>query len=187
MPPKIIIVPGLGDSAPDHWQSLWQQEFEHARVKQDDFDNPSPQTWAARLEEVIQATSNELVLVGHSCGVLTIAHWAKLYTLNAQDPRIKGAFLVAPPDAEQQNMSELCPAVCQMAPMPLQRLPFSSIVVASSNDPYVSMARAQTFANFWGGELISIGEADHISASSNLGDWPMGKIFLKSMFLDRTL
>ncbi len=122
--PRLVIVPGLGDSGPEHWQSLWEQKFGAARVRQDDPENPAPQSWAARLQEVVEATPGDLVLVAHSCGVPTVAHWAQLYPVSE---RVKGALLVAPPDTENATLQREHPAACQMAPVPLLPPPLPGI------------------------------------------------------------
>jgi predicted alpha/beta hydrolase family esterase len=62
--------------------------------------------------------------------------------------------------------------------MPMQPLPFPSIMVASANDPYASVERARVFAAAWGSRLIEIGEAGHISADSGYGEWPDGERML---------
>ena len=175
MTPTIVIVPGLGDSGPQHWQTLWEQKFGAARVKQDDPENPTPETWSARLQEVVEATPGELVLVGHSCGVLTIVHWAGLYPAN---PRVKGALLVAPSDPEQLSSYAEYPALANMAPTPLQELPFPALVVGSENDPYGTSERAQAFAEAWGAEYVSAGLAGHINVASGHGEWEDGEVLL---------
>lgn len=178
MTPTLVIVPGLGDSGPDHWQTRWTQQFGAARVWQDDPETPTPGAWAARLQQVIEATPSDLVLVGHSCGVLTIVHWARLYGGNE---RVKGALLVSPTDAEQSDMATLAPAVLRLAPVPLDPLPFPALVVVSENDPYVSFERAQTFAEAWGAEFITAGEAGHINVASGHGEWPEGEVLLSEV------
>ncbi|WP_135229129.1 RBBP9/YdeN family alpha/beta hydrolase [Deinococcus fonticola] len=175
MPPQIVIVPGLGDSGPEHWQTLWEQKYGAARVRQDDPENPTPAAWAERLNEVIEATPGELVLVAHSCGVPTVVHWARFYGANE---RVKGALLVAPPDMDHPNLHQQHPAAAQMAPVPLSPLPFPALVVASENDPYASLDRAQQFARAWDAEFISAGEAGHINIASGHGDWPDGEVLL---------
>ena len=175
MTPTIVIVPGLGDSGPEHWQSLWTAKFGAARVRQDDPERPTPETWSARLQEVIDATPGDLVLIGHSCGVLTIVHWARLY---GGHDRVRGALLVSPTDPEQADMAQLAPAVCALAPLPLSPLPFPALVVASENDPYVAAGRAEAFAAAWDAEYVSAGEVGHINVASGHGPWPDGEILL---------
>ncbi|WP_425145502.1 RBBP9/YdeN family alpha/beta hydrolase [Deinococcus sp.] len=173
--PRLVIVPGLGDSAPTHWQSLWTQKYGAARVQQDDPESPTPETWSARLQEVIEATPGELVLVGHSCGVLNIVHWARLY---GGHERVKGALLVGPTDAEQAGMAEMEPEVPKMAPVPMQPLPFPALVVASENDPYVRFERAGEMAAAWDAEFVNAGQVGHINVSSGHGEWEEGEILL---------
>lgn len=176
--PQIIIVPGLGGSGEGHWQTLWKHKCGAARVRQDDPDAPTPQSWSARLQQVIEATPGDLILVGHSCGVLNIVHWAQLY---GGHPRVRGAMLVAPTDAGQPDMPQLAPAVCVMAPVPLQPLPFPALVVASENDPYSRLERAEAFAAAWGAELVTAGEAGHINIASGHGEWPEGEVLLSEV------
>lgn len=172
MTPTLVIVPGLGDSGPEHWQTRWERRFGAVRVRQDDPGQPNLERWVARLDEVVQETPGELVLVAHSLGVLAVAHWAASSTV---PERVRGALLVAPPDPESPQVHG---AVRRFAPLPPGPLPFPALVVASENDPYVSFDRAQTFADAWGAELITAGEAGHINVASGHGEWPEGEVLL---------
>jgi predicted alpha/beta hydrolase family esterase len=41
-----LVLPGLGNSGVDHWQSYWCMAFRNAtRVLQDSWDNPRPDAW----------------------------------------------------------------------------------------------------------------------------------------------
>ena len=66
--------------------------------------------------------------------------------------------------------------------MPLSLLPFPALVVASSDDFYVTPERAAFFAEKWGAKLVNIGAKGHINAASNLGDWPEGCALLKELY-----
>lgn len=173
--PRLVVVPGLGDSGPDHWQTLWQHKFGAARVRQDDPDRPTPEAWSARLQQVIEATDGDLVLVGHSCGVLTIVHWAQR---SGGHKRVRGALLVAPTDAEDPEVTRAYPAILPLAPVPRRALPFPALVVASENDPYSRLERAQEFADAWEAEFITAGEAGHINVASGHGPWEEGEVLL---------
>lgn len=175
MTPTLVIVPGLGDSGPEHWQTLWEQKFGAARVRQDDPERPTPEGWSARLQEVVEATPGELMLVGHSCGVLTIVHWARLY---GGHKRVRGALLVAPTDADQITTYAQYPGVRDLAPTPLEPLPFPALVVASEDDPFAAFGRAQVFAEAWGAEFVTAGEAGHINVASGHGEWAEGEVLL---------
>ncbi|WP_308621752.1 alpha/beta hydrolase [Massilia sp. Se16.2.3] len=64
-------------------------------------------------------------------------------------------------------------------PIPMARLPFPSIVVASTNDEYVTRERARAFADAWGSRYLEIGDAGHVNADSGYGDWPEGERMLQ--------
>jgi predicted alpha/beta hydrolase family esterase len=65
--------------------------------------------------------------------------------------------------------------------MPVARLPIETIVVASRNDPWVSMERARFFAQSWGSELVDAGDVGHLNSGYGLGDWPEGWRLLEAL------
>jgi uncharacterized protein len=167
MLPKVLIVPGLGSSGPQHWQTLWEQQLPGCeRVQQRDFDNAVCSEWIANIDAAVRREGENVVLVGHSCGSLAIAHWARKY-----QRKIVGAFIVAPSDVEMPGFPY---HPVGFAPIPLERLPFRSVVVASSEDEYAPLERSQQFAKAWGSEFIDIGPAGHINAASGYGPWTEG-------------
>jgi hypothetical protein len=54
------------------------------------------------------------------------------------------------------------------------RLPFPTVVVASDDDPYVTLDRAKLFAGAWGSKFVPLSGAGHINSQSGLGAWPHG-------------
>ena len=170
-----LILPGFHNSDSDHWQSRWEARDESLRrVVQNDWDTPRCVDWIARLDQALALTGPDAVLVAHSAGCALVVHWAIAHPTR----RIRGALLVAPSDPEAPSFP---PEPTGFAPIPLRRVPFRSIVVASSNDPYVTVSRAQAFATAWGSEFAMIGEAGHIKSASSLGDWPEGFSLLHSL------
>jgi hypothetical protein len=65
--------------------------------------------------------------------------------------------------------------------MPLIRLPFPSVVVASTDDPHVTVERARAFATAWGSWLTLVENAGHLNSASGLGDWPAGYALLEEL------
>ena len=175
----LLILPGWQNSGPDHWQSRWEILHGGVRVDQHDWMRPLRGDWIARLEEVLldhaQADGAPAVLVAHSLGCLLTAAWAS-HSRNTH--LVKAAMLVAPVDAERE---ELRPVLTSWAPVPLQRLPFKTVLLGSHNDPYCSLQRAQHFAQAWGSEFVDYGACGHINAESGLGDWPEGFEILKKL------
>jgi predicted alpha/beta hydrolase family esterase len=182
--PIVLHVPGLGDSGAEHWQSHWEREAPHGlhyrRIVQRDWDHPTRDEWVETLERAVASVEGPAVLAAHSLGCTTVAHWAA-----ASDPavraRVRGALLVAPSDCEAPSY----PAEIEgFAPMPRARLPFPSIVVASSDDPYVTLVRAQEFADAWGGRLVCVGAHGHLNSDSGLGVWPEGHALLRELLAE---
>ncbi|ACK50066.1 protein of unknown function DUF1234 [Methylocella silvestris BL2] len=165
----ILLVPGLGGSGPDHWQSRWDAKLPTSRiVQQDDFDRPQLEAWRARLIEEIQRAERPVILVAHSLGALAVAHSAE----QLRGLPVKGAFLVAPPSSE--SVAALPSVDAAFAADPLEKLPFPALVIASRDDLYGGFEDAERLANTLGAELVDAGNSGHINAESGHGPWPEG-------------
>jgi hypothetical protein len=139
---------------------------------QDDWERPRCADWVARLDAAVAATP--AVLVAHSSACALIAHWA-----GASGSRhVRAALLVAPSDPEAASYPA---GPTGFAPMPLRPLPFQSIVVTSTDDPFVTVERARMFADAWRSRFVSVGAAGHINSQSDLGDWPAGFTLLQEL------
>jgi predicted alpha/beta hydrolase family esterase len=170
---RFFIVPGLGNSGPDHWQTYFERVHpEFTRIEQREWEAPDRAEWVATIERALAGENlADVVLIAHSLGCVAVAHWAATY-----GHHLKGALLVAPSDVETAHYAAF--PTTGFGPMPLQRLPFPSKVVASTNDPWVSETRARQFAQAWGSEFIDLGPAGHINAASGHGAWPAGLALL---------
>lgn len=174
MQQPVLILPGIYNSGPEHWQSLWQAAHPNfQRVMQRDWDYPVCSEWVATLEQAVKEAGPRTILVAHSMGCLLVAHWAASTQLT-----IEGAMLVSVPDSTGPNFPS---EAVGFAPVPLNILPFKSIVVASSDDPYGSVDHMQRCASAWGSRFVAIGAAGHINAGSGLGAWPDGYHLLETL------
>jgi len=172
---NVLTLPGWQSSGPGHWQSLWEQAHGYVRLEQHDWQRPLRGDWIVRLEDVLLQNKAPVVLVAHSLGCLLVAAWAS-HSRNTH--LVKAALLVAPGDAEREEMR---PVLTSWSPIPLQPLPFKSLLVGSRNDSYCSFERASEFARAWGSDLMDAGPLGHINAESGLGDWPQGHEWLKKL------
>lgn len=164
----ILILPGLGNSGPGHWQRRWAERFSTGRVvEQDEWDNPDVRDWTATIVEAVEAAEKPVVLIAHSLAVSALVHAAA----RLPKGKVKGAFLVSPPDHEGTAVPR---EALSFANVPLDPLPFPSLLVVSSNDALVSPERAADMATAWGSELHFAGEAGHINVASGHGPWPEG-------------
>jgi predicted alpha/beta hydrolase family esterase len=164
---RVLIAPGLHNSGPEHWQSRWQRLFPaFERIEQDDWEVPDLSRWSARVDQVRQRDRRPTLVVAHSFGSLATVHSL------ARDPAgIAGVLMVAPADPDKFDVAAL---------LPQQALPVPSIMVGSTNDPWMAAPRAELWARRWASRFINGGELGHINAESGLGDWPEG---LETLYL----
>lgn len=165
-PENVLILPGWQNSGPDHWQSRWERTHGFTRVEQHEWVRPLRGDWISRLEDVLLSLDEPAVLVAHSLGCLHIAAWAS-HSQNTH--RVKAALLVAPPDIEREDNRQVLPG---WSPAHLQCLPFPTVLLASTNDPFCELERAQLFGSAWGAEWHDVGPMGHLNTESGLGDWP---------------
>lgn len=172
-------MPGLGNSGPGHWQTLWEAELDHVvRVQQSNWDAPQRDDWLATLNQTLLAIDGPVIVVAHSLGCALIAWCVAQQEHTLHTGNIVAALLVAPADVEQADFPA---AAVGFSPMPRRHLPFRAIVVASTDDSWCALPQAQSFAADWGAEFYSVGARGHLNAQSNLGSWPRGRAFLTSL------
>ena len=173
----VLILPGRGNSDPQHWQSRWEATHPHFhRVIQDEWERPACSAWLQRLEVAVIASGPGTVLVAHSLGCLLAVHWAARADARSLG-HVKAALLVGVPDPLRPAFP---PELVGFEPVPMQALPFASIVVASTTDPYGSWEHSRDCAAAWSSRLVTIGAAGHINTASGFGDWKQGFKLLES-------
>ena len=171
-----VNIPGLRNSDDNHWQTIWERKYpdQFSRIIQEDWAHPNCDDWINQIDKELRNFDlNKVILVGHSVGCATIINWFQKY----KTP-VKAVFLVAPSDVDQADYPKY---ITGFAPLPLDFLPFPSIVVASSNDHVVKLERAKYFAQSWGSEFVVLKNAGHIEGKSGFGEWPQGFEKLKSL------
>jgi uncharacterized protein len=180
MTSHIFTLPGWQGSGPNHWQSRWEAAFGDERVEQHDWDQPLRGDWITRLEDVVQNHSvkhpqQQIVFVAHSLGCHLVSAWA---SLSSNVGKVAGALLVAPPSHE---VISCAPHMHSWRKPTLATLPFKTILVASTRDPFCKFPVAQELAAHWGSELVNAGPIGHINAESGLGDWAAGREMLNQL------
>ena len=167
----VLIVPGLRGHVPQHWQTLLASRLPRVRTVEpmgrEDLDCARK---VAAIERQANAIKGPLLLVAHSGGVIMVVHWAK-QTQRA----VHGALLATPPDFERAMPAEY-PTIDELRaggwlPVPRDRLPFSTIVAASRNDPLGRFERVAELARDWGSKLVDLGKVGHLNPASGFGDW----------------
>jgi uncharacterized protein len=162
--PRILIIPGLHDGGPAHWQTWLQGQYRDARrVTQRDANVPDLERWAERIQRVLEvAGAGEWLAVAHSFGCLALAK----HLADHPDSTIREALFVAPAEPDKFGLAEA---------LPHQRLARRSRLIASSNDPWMSAASAARWAHRWGASYSNLGAVGHINAESGFGPLPVAK------------
>ncbi|MGW4120049.1 RBBP9/YdeN family alpha/beta hydrolase [Nocardia sp. NPDC004711] len=179
--PTIVIVPGLRDHVPDHWQTRLADQLDRVRtVPPLERDKLSCAARVAALDAVLTEIDGPVVLVAHSAGVMITVRWAQQSTRPVQ-----GALLATPPDFETP-LPDGYPSHEELdangwTPIPWRRLPFPSIVAASTNDPLATYRRVSGMAEAWGSRLVDLGEVGHLNPASGYGDWPRAAELLREL------
>ena len=171
----VLFVPGLRGHVADHWQTLLAHDIPGSRTVPPEQTYPlSRDIRVYNLAREVAAIEGDIILVAHSAGVLTTAHWAWAVRRTA-GTRIRGALLVTPADLERPlppgypTLEELTEN--DWLPIPRVELPFPSILCASTNDPLAGFARTEALAKDWGCILENLGDVGHMNPGAGYGPW----------------
>nr|WP_018911964.1 alpha/beta fold hydrolase [Thiomonas sp. FB-6] len=188
MTATVVIVPGLRDAAPRHWQSLLEAGLRErgrevlavAPMGRDALDRAQR---VAALDEAIGRVHGPALLVAHSAGCLTVAHWASVRA--GASELVRGALLAVPPDFETPMPAPYPGLEALRAngwlPVPRKRLGFRAIVAASLDDPLASIGRVRRMALDWAAECVELGAVGHLNPGSGYGPWPRAEEFLQQL------
>ncbi|MBA3940764.1 MAG: esterase [Sphingopyxis sp.] len=175
---KILTIPGLHNSGPTHWQSLWEHKFPNSeRIELGSWDNPDKDGWVRQVGAAIEAEREPVLVAAHSLGCHAFAHWFAAASAVTRT-RIAGALLVAPPDLGRLRHEH---GVASFADSPSFTSRVPMVVVASDNDPYAKTAHVWRLARQWDARFVNAGPFGHINADSAIGDWPYGQYLIASL------
>ena len=173
-PITLLFVPGLRDHVEEHWQTLLANQLPNAvTVPPLEQDKLSCEARLDAIDQALAKIAGPVIIVAHSAGCMMIAHWAQRRT---PPSTVLGAVLAAPADVETPMPAGYPTKDVLQAngwmPIPNQRLPFPSLLAASSNDPLTQLDRARGFAASWGSRLVELGPVGHLNPKSGHGPWP---------------
>ncbi|MFC6156201.1 RBBP9/YdeN family alpha/beta hydrolase [Kribbella jiaozuonensis] len=171
-----VIIPGLDGSDEHHWQSRWSDEWlpDVRRIQPSSWSAPDLDDWSLAITRAVESTADDIVFVTHSLGCHALAHWL----IGRVDARLRGSFLVAPPDPLAPTFPvDRLPTFAALPAVPLS---VPSLLVASTDDPYCSIDAAARLADGWAAPLIALDELGHINSDSNIGSWTEGRHLLRA-------
>lgn len=175
---NVLTIPGLDNSGPTHWQSLWEHKYDFCeRIELGQWDAPDRDVWTRRIADTIAGVEAPILIAAHSLGCHAFAHWYAQAPEHDQS-KIAGALLVAPPDLTRLRHQSRVTGFDQVAEL-TSRSPI--IVVGSDDDPYAQTAHVWRLSRQWDARFVNAGPFGHINADSKIGDWPYGQYLLASL------
>ncbi len=169
MKQKVLLVHGWGGSDFPHWQSWLAGEIakDYGTVcfaKLQDMQLPNKDAWAQQLKEHLESFDPDVVICHSIANIL----WFHLCN-ETKLPQVRKLYLVAPPSL-QCDIEELK----SFFPVDIPHNLYAQevILIASTNDPYMTLKEAQTLGQSLGVEMKVLQDAGHINAESGYGEWP---------------
>ena len=168
-----VIVPGVGGSEHDHWQSWLQRQLKScSRVQQQDWNKPVLHAWVEQFVKTVQAIQEPIQIVAHSFGCLTtVAALAQHPELNQN---IKNLVLVAPANPARfgdagfarDSQNDYQQYFHQL------KLQVRTQMIISENDPWLNFQDALQLAKAWKIRPKNLGQVGHINVASGFGPFP---------------
>ena len=161
-----VIVPGVGGSEHQHWQSWLQRQLvSSSRVEQKNWDRPVLSEWIEQFVNTVQ-------IVAHSFGCLTsVAALAEHPELQLQ---VKKLILVAPANPARfgeagfarHSLTDYKDYFHQL------KINVPATLLISENDPWLDFFDALQLAKSWQLTPINLGQVGHINVASGFGPFP---------------
>ncbi len=168
-----LIVPGVGGSEYQHWQSwLQRQLMSCSRVEQKDWNHPVLNDWVAQFVKAAAPLQDEIQIVAHSFGCLTaVAALAQHPELAA---KVKKLILVAPANPARFGDAGFARDCSNNYAAYFHQLKINvpAVMIISENDPWLAFDDAQALAKAWKLKPVNAGQAGHINVASGYGPFP---------------
>jgi len=168
-----VIVPGVGGSEHDHWQSWLQRQLKScSRVQQQDWNKPVLHEWIEQFVKTVKSIQEPIQIVAHSFGCLTtVAALAQHPELNQN---IKNLVLVAPANPARfgdagfarESQNDYQQYFHQL------KLQVPTQMIISENDPWLNFQDALQLAKAWKIRPKNLGQVGHINVASGFGPFP---------------
>jgi predicted alpha/beta hydrolase family esterase len=156
-----LLVPGLDGGGSGHWLSWFLTALpKTVRAVQQEYDSTDLSDWASAVRWQMDRISDRVWIIAHGFGCLAAVRAAA-----DMSDRVEGAMLVGPFDPDNLRLAWL---------LPEEPLGFPAVIVASTNDPHMRLAKAAFWANFWSCEFVNVGRAGGIDPASGYGPWEAG-------------
>ncbi len=171
---KVIIIHGWEGSPSSNWfpwlrNKLESKGFVVEVPAMPDTIHPSLDGWLAHLKKVVGEPNENIYLVGHSLGAITILR----YLESLEEKKVGGIVLVAgfpePIGYEEINTFFARPLDYQRIKKTVDRI----IAIHSDDDPYVPLKNGEILKEKIGAKLIIVPNAGHLNAEDGFTELPI--------------
>lgn len=168
-----IIVPGVGGSDHNHWQSWLQRRLMSCSwVQQQEWNKPFLEKWVENFILTTSKVEGSIQVVAHSFGCLTTV--AAIYQHPELAKKIKKLILVAPANpsrfGENGFARDSVGNYTNFFHNIILNIPTHMII--SENDPWLNFEDAKALARAWKTQPINLGQVGHINVDSGFGPFP---------------
>ncbi|MGE4395836.1 MAG: RBBP9/YdeN family alpha/beta hydrolase [Sulfurimonas sp.] len=166
---RVLILHGWGGSNFPHWQSWLSGEIAKdygcvSFLKFSNIDLPNKDEWMSELKRELEEFKPNIVIC-HSVANILWFHVCNEGGIKELD----NLFLVAPPSlkCDIKELKSFFP--CNI---PTKLYAKKALLIASTNDPYMTMQEADELQKALDIEMLVLQNAGHINSESGYGEWP---------------
>ena len=180
---RVIIIHGWEGSPERNWIPWLKAELEKAGCEalapfMPDTNHPKLGEWLSYLKEIAGRPDQNLYLVGHSLGVITILRYIESL---GDGEKIGGAVLVAgfPEPIGYEELNSFFASSLRYEEVRKKAGVF--VAINSDDEPYVPLKNAEILRDKLGAELIVIKGGKHLNTESGCFELPVALEKLKVM------
>lgn len=168
MKKRVLLLHGWGGSDAPHWQSYIAAEVARdygcvSFLKLPNFDLPNRDIWVKKTLRELREFKADIVI----CHSLANILWFHMCNSGLLED-VEKLFLVAPPSLKSK-IAELESFFPIEVPKNLHAK--ETLLICSSNDPYMSLKEAKELQSELGVEMKVLENAGHINSDSGFGEW----------------
>ena len=168
-----VIVPGVGGSEAQHWQSWLQRNLmSSSRVNQTDWNQPVLNHWVEQFTKTLRPLQSDVQIVAHSFGCLTTV--AALVLHPELNKHVIKLILVAPANPARFGEAGFArdSKTDYQAFFHQLKIQVPTTLLISENDQWLSFEDAQQLARSWKLQPVNLGQVGHINVASGFGPFP---------------
>ena len=183
---KVYIIHGWGATPNVNWFPWMSRELIKRGIdvevpQMPDTENPELGNWLKKLDKIIGESDENVYLVGHSLGCVTILKYLEKVNKKVGGVILVAGFLNSLGIPEIENFTET-----QIDFEKINKLNTRIVVINSDNDPFVPIEEGKILRDKLGAKLIIMENAYHINEGNGFFELPIGLDVLLKMMVNQS-